>query len=319
MQKRFGFLLARNFTLSPLSLFIDTLRLAGDEGDRSRRIAFDWQIIGDAGLPMRASCGLELMPTARIGHPEDYDNIVVVGGLLDRQSALSPQNEAFLMLAARKNIPITALCTGSFVLARYGLLDSYRASVSWFHIRDFRTHFPQVQASADALFVVDRDRATCSGGTGAADLAAHFVSASLGEKPAVKAGKILILDRIRSARDVQPVNDMFPNATSATVRRALLMMESNLQQPLSIADIARAVGRSNRQLERLFATELGTSPRQAYMTLRIHTAAGLVSSGDLPIGDVGYEAGFINATHFSRAFRKYAGLSPSELRKDRSR
>ncbi|WP_245520845.1 MULTISPECIES: hypothetical protein [unclassified Mesorhizobium] len=63
MARRFAFLLVRDFTLSPLSLFIDTLRLAGDEGDRSRRIEFDWEIVGERGLPIRASCGVELLPT----------------------------------------------------------------------------------------------------------------------------------------------------------------------------------------------------------------------------------------------------------------
>ncbi|TIN12189.1 MAG: AraC family transcriptional regulator, partial [Mesorhizobium sp.] len=123
MAKKFAFLLVRDFTLSPLSLFIDTLRLAGDEGDRSRRVEFDWQIVGERGLPIRASCGVELLPTKAIGNPEDFDNVVVVGGLLDTNRNLSAEKEAFLLRAADKGVPITALCTGSFVLARYGLLD----------------------------------------------------------------------------------------------------------------------------------------------------------------------------------------------------
>ena len=77
MARRFAFLLVRDFTLSPLSLFIDTLRLAGDEGDRSRRIEFDWEIVGERGLPIRASCGVELLPTKGIGNPEDVAHAVV--------------------------------------------------------------------------------------------------------------------------------------------------------------------------------------------------------------------------------------------------
>ncbi|RWH11778.1 MAG: AraC family transcriptional regulator, partial [Mesorhizobium sp.] len=152
MAKKFAFLLVRDFTLSPLSLFIDTLRLAGDEGDRSRRVEFDWQIVGERGLPIRASCGVELLPTKAIGNPEDFDNVVVVGGLLDTNRNLSAEKEAFLLRAADKGVPITALCTGSFVLARYGLLDGYSAAVSWFHIKDFRAEFPDVNAHADSLY-----------------------------------------------------------------------------------------------------------------------------------------------------------------------
>jgi transcriptional regulator GlxA family with amidase domain len=314
MKTRFGFILAKNFTLSPLSLFIDSLRLAGDEGDLSRRRAFDWQILGD-GLPIRSSCGVELLPTARFGSPDDYDNIVVVGGLLGHQSPISTNGENFLLRAAREAKPMTALCTGSFVLARFGLLDGYSACVSWFHIREFRSQFPQVRASADRLYEIDRGRATCSGGAGSADLAAHFVSAVLGDQAAEKASRILIMDRVRTTRDAQPVSDVFPTAVSISVRRALLLMESNLQCPLEISRIAQSVGRSRRQLERLFGLELDTSPKEAYVALRIVRAADLLATSDIPISDVGYEVGFTNAGHFSRVFRRFAGMSPSDVRK----
>jgi transcriptional regulator GlxA family with amidase domain len=314
MKIRFGFILARNFTLSPLSLFIDSLRLAGDEGDLSRRRTFDWQILGD-GLPIRSSCGVEVLPTARFGSLHDYDNIVVVGGLLGQQSPLKTNDETFLLRAAREAKPITALCTGSFILAQLGLLDGHAACVSWFHIREFRSRYPQVRASADRLYEVDRDRATCSGGVGSADLAAHFVSSVLGDQAAEKASKILIMDRVRTTRDAQPVSDMFSTVMSVSVRRALLVMESNLQSPLEINRVAQSAGRSRRQLERLFGLELGTSPKEAYVALRIARAAELLTKSDIPISDIGFEVGFTNAGHFSRVFRQFAGLSPSDHRR----
>ena len=183
---RFGFLLARNFTLSPLSLFLDTLRLAGDDDDRSRRGKFDWQIIGEKGLPIRSSCGVELLPTRQITDPQEYDNIVVVGGLLNGTQYLSGEKEAFLRRAAQRDVPLTALCTGSFVLAHYGLLDNYRACVSWFHVKEFRNAFPHVRAHADTLFSIDGNRSTCAGGAGAADLASYFASKHAGGKAAEK-------------------------------------------------------------------------------------------------------------------------------------
>ncbi len=315
MKKRFGFVLARNFTLSPLALFVDTLRLAGDDGDRSRRIGFDWDVIGDAGLPIRSSCGLELMPSTTARTALDYDVIVMVGGLLDGRPSISSQGEALLKRAAHLGIPIAALCTGTFVLAECGLLDNYRVCVSWFHISEFQDRFPVVEASADSLFIVDRDRATCAGGTGAADLAAYYVSSLLDEQKAEKAAKILLLDRVRNHRHAQPVSGIFASASSVVVRRALLIMESNLQRPLSIARIAASVDRSTRQLERLFTAEIGVTPRQAYMRLRIDRATKLVRTGEIPIAEVGYESGFVNAGHFSRAFRKYAGVSATEMRR----
>ncbi|MER8387122.1 DJ-1/PfpI family protein [Mesorhizobium sp. M1380] len=118
MPARFAFVLAREFTLSPFSLFLDTLRLAGDEGDRSQRVQFDWQVVGNCGLPIRASCGVELMLTRPVGDPLEYDVVVVVGGLLNVPRALSDRQEAFVRLAAAKNVRIVGLCTGFLHLGR---------------------------------------------------------------------------------------------------------------------------------------------------------------------------------------------------------
>ena len=313
---RFGFLLVRDFTLSPMSLFIDTLRLAGDDDDRSRRSLFDWQIIGERGLPIRSSCGVEVLPTTKITAPQDFDHIVIVGGLLNATHDLTEDKEAFLLAAARRQVPLTALCTGSFVLARHGLLDKYRASVSWFHIKDFRENFPDVRAQADTLFTIDRDRATCAGGAGAADLASSFVSKLIGDKAAQKAAKILIFDRIRTGRDVQPSGgDLFPQVTSRHLKRALLIMESYVQGQMSVTDIASQLGMSRRQLERLFTTELQTGPKAAYLALRLKYAKTLLGASDLQIGEIAYRCGFTNAGHFSRVFRQHEGAPPSEVRR----
>jgi len=312
---KFGFVLVRNFTISPLSMFIDTLRLAGDDGDRSRRGTFDWQIIGEKGLPIRSSSGVEVLPTRQITAPEDYDNIVVVGGLLNGGQYLSTEKEAFLLLAARRGVPITALCTGSFVLAQHGLLDNYRACVSWFHVNEFREKFPHVRANADTLFLVDKDRATCAGGAGAADLASHFVSRLADDKAAEKAARILVLDRIRTDRDVQPNGELFPTAASRHTRRALLMMESSIQEKITVTDIAKKLGISRRQLERLFSEEIHTSPVAAYLALRLRYAKTLLTNSDLQIGEIAYRCGFQNAGHFSRVYRQNIGIPPSDFRK----
>ncbi|BCH07506.1 AraC family transcriptional regulator [Mesorhizobium sp. 131-3-5] len=312
---RFGFLLARNFTLSPMSLFIDTLRLAGDDGDRSRRGRFDWQIIGERGLPIRSSCGVELLPTKQITDPQDYDNIVVVGGLLNGTQYLSGEKEAFVRRASQRDVPLTALCTGSFVLAHYGLLDNYRACVSWFHIKEFRHAFPHVRAHADTLFSIDGNRATCAGGAGAADLASYFVSKHVDNKAAEKASKILVLDRIRTGRDAQPNGALFPKATSRHIRRALLLMESNLQEKITVTEVASKLGISRRQLERLFATEIQISPMAAYLALRLQYAKTLLGTSDLQIGEIAYRCGFPNPGHFSRVYRQHAGGTPTAFRK----
>lgn len=158
----FAFTLTHEFTLTRLSLVVDTLRLAGNEADRSRRIAFDWQIVGTRRLPIRSSCGFDILPTSEPTNLASFDYVVVVGGLLHSPKSLAEVQVAFLPQAVAGKKPIIGLCTASFVLARRGFLDGYQACVRWLHLEDFQTAFPSVDARADKLFLVDRDRITCA-------------------------------------------------------------------------------------------------------------------------------------------------------------
>jgi transcriptional regulator GlxA family with amidase domain len=305
-MKRFGFVLANDFTHSAFALFVDTLRLAGDEGDRSRRIAYDWQVLGDAGLPIRSSCGVEVLPTASISDRHAFDRLVVVGGLLDRGRQLSARMSEYLRHSAGDGVLLVGLCTGSFALAELGLLDGYRCAVSWFHIHAFRERFPHIDCSAETLFVTDRDRATCSGGVGAADLAADFVAADLGRQPAEKASRVLLLDHIRSGCDLQPA-EPYGSARNAVVRRALLLMDSNVRVSLGIAELSQRLGVSPRQLQRLFAADIGVSPLRAYLELRLRRAESLSRTAGRDIRDVAADTGFEHAGQLRRTFRRLRG------------
>src|SRR5215470_5974693 len=79
---RIGFLLTPRFTLTAFAGFVDALRLAADEGDRSRQVLARWAVLDAADGPVASSCGAIVAPNAPLDSPEDYDYVVVVGGLL---------------------------------------------------------------------------------------------------------------------------------------------------------------------------------------------------------------------------------------------
>jgi transcriptional regulator GlxA family with amidase domain len=94
-------------------------------------------------------------------------------------------------------------------------------------------------------------------------------------------------------------------------------MESNLQEKVSVTEISSRLNCSRRQLERLFAIELNTSPMAAYLALRMHYAKSLLERSDLAVGDIASRCGFENAGHFSRVFRQHTGITPTRLRHSR--
>ena len=165
---------------------------------------------------------------------------------------------------------LVGVCTGSFVLARAGLMTGRRCCVSWYHRQDFLAAFPHHVPVADRLFVDEGDRITCSGGGGVSDLATLLVERHLGRAVAQKTRHVLLLDRPRAGSEAQPhppVADT-DGVRDERVRRALLLMEQNLADPLPVATIAEKLRLSTRQLERLFQAVMGERPGAFYRRLR---------------------------------------------------
>jgi transcriptional regulator GlxA family with amidase domain len=312
---RVGFVLTPRFTLTAFAGFIDTLRLAADEGDRSRPIACEWEVLGDSRAPMSSSCGASVQASGAMEEPARFDYIVVVGGLLHGGQKVAPGTHAFLRAAARAGVGLVGLCTGSFVLARAGLLEGYVACVSWFHREDFENEFPGQRLVSNRMFVVDRDRMTCAGGTSVVHLAAHLVERHCGRAVASKSLRILIEDQPLPADTPQPESVVTRKARDGLVRRAMLLIEQKLAQRESLAELAAALGISTRQLERRFAADVGITPRQYRLHLRLARAKWRIEHTELSLTSVGFECGFGDCSHFSRAFTSHYNARPSSLRR----
>jgi transcriptional regulator GlxA family with amidase domain len=309
-----GFILAHRFTLCAFGNFVDVLRLAADEGDRSRPILCDWTVLSDTMNPVVSSCGVPVQPTERLGDPTKFNYIVVVGGLIDEISNLSPEYTRYLQRAAASKVPLVGVCTGAFILQRAKLMDGYRCCVSWFHHADFLEQFDGIMPVSDQIFIVDRDRLTCSGGTSSAHLAAHLVEKHVGRAQAQKSLHIMIIDDALRAEKPQPGIPLDLTTDDGIVKRALLLMQQNIDVPLSAAEIARRLGATRRQLERHFQRAVGMAPTLAYKIMRLEYAEFLLRSTDHSVTEIATSTGFCDSSHFVRAFKERRGVTPSVFR-----
>jgi len=311
---RVGFILSRKFTLTAFSSFVDVLRLAADEGDRSRQILCKWDVLASQQKPIKASCGVSLFPDKPLERPINYNYICVVGGLLDEKNELEPEYVEYLKEVAAQKIPIIALCTGGFILHRAGLMNGYKCCVSWFHHEDFLYQFDGLTPISDQIFVIDRDRMTCSGGTSSAHLAAYLVEKHIGVAQARKALRIMIISDIRTGDRAQPGIPLELDTNDNLVQHALTIMQQNISTPLSIDKLATYLEVGRRKLERRFKDTLKMSPADADKRIRINHAKQLLGSSDQSIAQIAMDAGFCNASHFIKVFRDYNGITPSAYR-----
>lgn len=314
---RVGFILARRFTLCAFANFVDVLRLAADEGDRSRPILCRWKVLSPTSDPVESSCGIRIQPEERLGDPTRFDYIVVVGGLIDEIERLHPDHVAFLKRAAEAGVPLVGVCTGTFILHRTGLMNGYKACVSWFHHEDFLNEFEGLTPISDQIFVVDRDRLSCSGGASSAHLAAFLVDRHIGGAAARKSLAIMIIDEAMGAERPQPGLPLELTTKDPVVKRALLLIQQTMDAPLTVAKLAERLEVSRRKLERHFADALGLSPQDVGRKVRLAQVRHLLTRTDRTISEIAAETGFCDASHLIRAFRAETGLTPEAWRKDR--
>lgn len=311
---RVGFVLLPNFTLTAFAGFVDALRLAADEGDRSRPLQCAWTVLGEPGARIESSCAVTVIASQSFGDPRDFDYIAIVGGLLHGGQKVPRGALQYLRRAAAAGVNLIGLCTGSFVLARAGLLEGYLACVSWFHREEFLREFARSKVVSNQMYVVDRDRLTCAGGTSVVHLAAHLIERAVDRGSAVKALRIMIEEQPLPARTLQPEPAVAESGADTLVKKAMLLLEQNLTAPLGMTTVARTLGIGRRQLERRFRQDIGLSPSDYRLKLRLQRSRWLLKHTDLRLVDIAFECGFQSSAHFSRVIRQAFNCSPKQLR-----
>ena len=307
----FGFLTLRHFSMIAFSNAIEPLRMANY---LAREQIYRWSIYSVDGEEVEASNGLAVAPTGRLETGPLPDILLVCGGM-DVPGAVDEPLLALLQRLAGEPLILGSLCTGAYALARAGLLEGYRCAIHWETLKDLNAPFPRIEFTPE-LFVIDRDRCTCTGGIAPLDLILHLITPRIGRALAAGISEQFILERIRDSHDRQtmPLTESLGDGQSPLARAAALMA-ANIEEPLPLEELARMSEISPRQLQRLFQRTLGSTPAQYYVALRLRRARELLQRTALPITRVARACGFRSPCHFSKSFRAAFGTPPSRERR----
>lgn len=312
---RMAFLLVPQFPMLAFASAIEPLRAANRLAEQR---LFDWTLATLDGRPVTASNGIEIAAHHAVENLPRPDMLVVCAGLEPLQFGRNHKIHHQLRRVARHGTRVGAISSGAFILADAGLLTDRRATVHWEYAEMFRARFPTVRLTR-ALYVVDRDVFTCSGGTAALDMMSYFIGQEFGAPLAHTVAEQFIHPRIRDKEEEQraDIPDRYAIG-SARLAKAIELMEGALDAPLSLREIARRVGVSTRQIERLFEGELNISPTAFYRQRRLERARSLLRETLQSVRDVALESGFGSTAHLSRAYKKAFGCTPTEERARRS-
>ncbi len=308
---KYAFLTLAHYSLIAVSNALEPLRMANRLVGKD---VYEWSVISLDGQPSESSSGLKLTPTGSLEKLGPVDILFVCGGINIRE-AVSPALATALRRVAERGVPLGALCTGGYALAKAGLLDHCRATIHWENLSALREEFPRVLIS-DQLFTIDRNRFTCSGGTAPLDLMLNLIEGKLGSRISQRVSEQFIVDRVRKDRDRQyvPLRARVGVSHRGLIRVAQIM-EENIEKPLSLENIAKATGLSRRQIERLFKRDLNCVPKRYYLEMRLRRARELLLQTAMPIMDITAACGFQSPPHFSKCYRSQYGYPPSAERK----
>ena len=315
-ELRIGILLWPKFPLLSLAGLCDALRHAADVGDQSRPVRCSWTILGLPNTTVDASCGVEIPVQAPFSLDRSFDYIAVIGGLLTAMHQADLRYAAFVREAASRGIPLLGICTGSFVLARLGLMKGRSACVHPYHVDDWQQTFPEVSYATNCHYVIDGDRITCAGGISIVEMMAELIRMHCGSDRAAKVVHQMTVNEASARSHISRRHALgYDSADHEKLRKAVILMEKNLATPLEISVIARLVDSSSRQLERVFLSETGKTPSEYYRIARLKYAKWLLTTTDLPIVTIAFESGFSDASHLIRHFQQLFGVAPGRLRK----
>ena len=310
----FGFLPVPGFAMLAFTAAVEPLRAANLI---SGRTLYDWRVISGDGQPVRSSNRIQLVADGAIDGAIEaagpLANVVVCGGL-DGQNFADRRVFAWLRRMARGGARIGALSDGSYILARAGLLDGYRCTIHWNCLAGFRETFPDIPVATE-LYCIDRSRFTSSGGTASMDMMLRMIEVDYGRDLAIAVAEHFMHERIRGDADRQRMPLRLRLGLShPKLIEVIGLMEENLEEPFSCAELAASCGISARQMERLFRKYLGRPPRRHYLQLRLERARHLLTQSSLPVIEVALASGFVSPSHFAKCYRDYFKQVPRSTR-----
>jgi AraC family carnitine catabolism transcriptional activator len=306
----FAFVLLEKFSMLSLSALVEPLRIANYCSGRN---IYGWHFLSADAESVTSSTGVAV-PVQPLPMDDAIPDAVFVCGGWNAERYDCPRLFAWLQHVGRSGARLGAIETGSYILARAGLLQGYSATIHWHCHNAFRECFPAIDLQ-DALYVIDRKRMTCAGGTAGLDMMLREIRRRSGKELALEVADQLVYSPMRKADMPQrEVQSRQLSAAPPALQKAINLMEQNIEKPLSIPKISSSLGFSQRKLERLFNKHFGCSAVAYYRLVRLQQARVLLTHTDMSVLDICIACGFASSSYFSKSYTNQFGVRPRDHR-----
>lgn len=270
--------------------------------------------------PVTTSAGVRILPDVTFAELGRVDTVVVPGAVeVDGQRRVSavvdPGVVAAVARLAEGARRVASVCVGAHILAAAGLLDGKRATTHWSTAQQLAAEHPKVVVDADPIYIRDENVWTGAGLTACLDLTLALVADDFGDESALRVARQLVMYLKRPSGQSQFSVSLEPVSTTRRIEDLRHYISRNIASPLTVADLAEQVHVSERQLTRIFRTELGMTPAAYIESARVEVARHRLESSDETIQRIAATCGFNTIDTLTRAFRRQLDTTPNEYRR----
>ena len=314
------FLASDNCMASSIAGMIDALSIANfwwqyiNQGQCAP--LFHTTVVSIDGRPVAANGGLTISAETAMDSIEQTD-VIIGPAFLPPFDFDNPQTEAIIKWFWEhydNDTAIASTCTGSFLLARAGLLDGKIATTNWMLAGLFKKYYPKVDLRVDKMFTED-DGVMCTGAaTAFLNLCMHEIERFGSRELALQCSKALLFDPDRQSQSPYMTYEFKKTHADTQILKAQEIMEKNYSQRLSMDDMAKDLGLSPRHFKRRFKNATSESPLSYLQRLRIEEAKRRLETNTQSIGEITWQVGYEDMNSFRKLFRKHTGMSPKSYR-----
>ena len=266
-----------------------------------------------AGTVMTAS-GFAIM-AGSLPRSGPIDTVFIPGGPGVHRLRLSPDAISALLRLSRRARRVCAICTGAFMLAETGMLDSRTAVTHWRSCARFAREFPKIDVDPEPLFIRDGHIWTTAGVTAGIDLTLSLIEDDHGAALASRVARRLVVYMKRPGGQRQYSEPMaLQEATAEPYKKLLQSITSRPSEPWTVDNMAAVAGQTNRSFHRKFMTASGTTPAEAVEKIRCELARSLLQTTPLKLAQIAGKTGFGSESALRRALQRQFGVTARDLR-----
>jgi transcriptional regulator GlxA family with amidase domain len=289
---------------------IELNRQVGREG------GYEILIVAEHAGEIRCASGLRILPDRTIGEVGAAIDTLIVTGAYGVPPTISPGLRTWIREVSGKARRYGSVCTGVFLLGDAGLIEGKRVTTHWEYAPDLARLQPGALIEADKIFVRDGPLFTSAGTTAAIDLTLSLIEEDHGRQLALSVARRLVMFLKRPGGQSQfSVQLATQTALRSPIERIQAWIRDNLAKDLTIADLAREAGMSQRNFARVFREQTGATPASYVETMRVDAARRLLEDTDLDIRRIAVTSGFRRTDALRRAFLSRLGVTPSDYRR----